>query len=149
MHGWWADRPHCRQEVPLPPPLKAQEVCGHTGQPCSPSQLCVRQLHVGKAPLCVPGSPPAQPGLPLTFDRGQVGPEVLLQAGALGLQRERQGEGGAWSTAYTCPLPPAPCGHLPRMGCPLQSIRGLRRPDRKTPRVWGTVATASLAIDTH
>lgn len=36
---------------------------------------------------------PSRPGLPLTFDRGQVSPEVLLQAGALGLQRERGGEG--------------------------------------------------------
>lgn len=56
------------QGVPLPPPLKAQEVCGHIRQPCSPSQLCVCQLHVGKAPLCVPGSPLVQPGLSLTFD---------------------------------------------------------------------------------
>lgn len=111
-HAWLVGRQATLQAGgTLAPTLKAQEVCGHTGQPCSPSQLCVHQLHAGKAPLCAPGSPPAQPGLPLTFDGGQVGPEVLLQAGALGLQRERQGEGGAWSTAHTCPLHPVDTCH--------------------------------------
>lgn len=33
-----------------------------------------------------PGLP--RTGLPLTFDRGQVGPEIFLQPGALILQRE-------------------------------------------------------------
>lgn len=80
--------------VPLPPPLKAREVCGHTWQPCSPSAL-----HPSAS--CVPRKPTRlRPGLPLPLTEGQVSPEVPSAAGALGLQRERGGEGeGAWSTA--------------------------------------------------
>lgn len=33
--------------------------------------------------------PTQEPHLPLTFDRGQVSPQILLQSSALGLQRER------------------------------------------------------------
>ena len=41
-------------------------------------------------------------------------------------KEKEEEKGRAWSTAHTGPLPPTPWGHLPRRGCPLQSIRGLQ-----------------------
>lgn len=63
----------------------------------------------GEGPfLCPMKSGPPRPGLPLTFDRGQVGPEILLQPGALILQRERQGQGeGLGAHPIPEPLLPA------------------------------------------
>lgn len=158
MHGWWEDRPHCRQGwwrgqgaqgLPLPPPLKAQEVCGHTWQPCSPPSFASISSTWGRPRSVSQEAHPSRPGLPLTFDRGQVGPEVLLQAGALGLQRERQGEGEGLE--HSPHLPPAFCilGTPATDGLSTAKHRVYGRPDRKTPWLWGMAATASLATDTH
>lgn len=44
----------------------------------------------GEGPFLHPvKSRPHRPGLLFTFDRGQVGPKILLQPGALVLQREK------------------------------------------------------------
>lgn len=58
-------------------------------QAVTPSKLFTHQLHVGRPrPASVKSGPP-RPSLPLTFDGGQVGPEILLEPGALILQRKR------------------------------------------------------------
>lgn len=55
----------------------------------SPQALTPSQLHMGRpGPASVKSGPP-RPRLPITFDRGQVRPEILLKPGALILQRKR------------------------------------------------------------
>lgn len=124
-------------------------MCGHTWQPCSPPSFAPISSTWGRPRSVSQEAHPSRPGLPLTFDRGQVGPEVLLQAGALGLQRERQGEGEGLE--HSPHLPPAfrILGTPATDGLSTAKHRVYGRLDRKTPWLWGMAATASLATDTH
>ena len=120
-------------ESALPPPLKVQEVCGHTWQPCSPPSSASISSTWGTPRWVSQEAHPSRPGLPLTFDRGQVGPEVLLQAGALGLQRERRGEGEGLEHSPHLPSASRILGTPATDGLSTAKHRVYRRPDRITP----------------
>lgn len=139
MHGWWADRPHCRQGWGRGGGAEGRGA-GGTLAPTPEGPGGYVAIPDSPAPLPSSASVSSTWGRPLSVSQeahrsSQVCPLPLTEARYVrrsfcrrvpSVYRERRGEGGAWSTAHTCLLPPAPCGRLPRMGCPLQSIRGLR-----------------------